>query len=169
MTSSAFLARAGDPGTVDGPASTGDLVSKDVLESNGDPLSIGVPETKAGLSSTCGPWCTGGLGRCGGPGAEDALGTEGVQQKGVVRLRGSCLRMETYPQVTCCSPGAGHFVGPGHDPGTLPVGHAWVAAFAETAAVKTVTGEGAGRWRTVEAGSEVAAAAVHDAAEQKTN
>lgn len=76
---------------------------------------------------------------------EDVLGTEGVRQIGVVHLRGSCLHMGTYPQTTCCSPGAVHFVGPEHDPGTLPFEHVEAAAFAESAAVKTVSEEGPGR------------------------
>lgn len=60
----------------------------------------------------------------------------------------------------------GPSVGTGHDPGTWPSGLDGASAFAETAAVKTVTGEGPGRWRTAGAGS---GAAVLCAVKQKMN
>lgn len=62
----------------------------------------------------------------------------------------------------------GHSAGTGLDPGTWPSGHDGASVFAETAAVKTVAGEGPGRWRTVGAGSG-AAVAVPGAVEQKMN
>lgn len=52
----------------------------------------------------------------------------------------------------------GPSVGTERGPGTWPSGLDVAFAFAETAAVKTATGEGPGTWRTVGAGSGAAAA-----------
>lgn len=49
-------------------------------------------------------------------------------------------------------------MGTGHGPGTWPSGRDEASVFAETAAARTVTGEGPGRWRTAGAGSGAAAA-----------
>lgn len=61
----------------------------------------------------------------------------------------------------------GPSVGTEHGPGTWLSGHDGAFAFAEAAAVKTVTVEGPGRWRVAGAGS--GAAAVPGAVKQKMN
>lgn len=55
----------------------------------------------------------------------------------------------------------------GLGPGTWPFGHDVASAFAETAAVKTATGEAPGKWRTL--GADSGAAAVPGAVEKKMN
>lgn len=143
-------------------------MNRGALESNGGLSNTSAPGTRVGPWSTCDPWSTGDLARCDGPVAEDAPGNEDVQQTGAVHLRGFGLRRETCPQKTCCSPGGDHFVGPEHGLGTWPSGHGEASAFAVTVAVKIATEEGPGRYWKVGVGFGVAAAAVPDAGEKKT-
>lgn len=164
---SAYPVKAEDPGIVGGLVSTGDLVNRGGHGSSGGLLSRGAPVIRVGLWSTCGPWCIGDLERCGGPVEGGAPGIEGARQREAVHLTGSFRRTGTSRWRTCCNPAAGPSVGTRRGLGTWPSGRGEASAFAEIAAVKTVTGEEPGRWRTVGAGS--GAAAVPGAVEQKMN